>query len=211
MAPQKPNIIGGYWKWLFFGKVRFHGRLPLCQIRGAMDDSGPLPYCEGVVPKFWSQHDHIEKILAWVRIPGLPIEYYNQGFLWKVGKKIGRPVRVDQATRKVTRGKFARLCVEVDITKPLLSKFKLRRVRRIELICFKWYLWSSENGVPHKSTPGTRSANWTQNKPLVENPHQMLEGGNPSTPATVNLMNSTRTINSKIVDLRCMDDGDTQK
>lgn len=40
------------------------------------------------------------------------------------------------------RGKFARLCVEVDITKPLLAKFWLKRkVRRIEyegvhLICF---------------------------------------------------------------------------
>ncbi|XVF80636.1 hypothetical protein PTKIN_Ptkin15bG0090000 [Pterospermum kingtungense] len=52
------------------------------------------------------------------------------------------PVRVDQATSLVSRGKFARLCVEDDITKPLLSKLKLkRRVRRIEYegihqVCF---------------------------------------------------------------------------
>lgn len=43
----------------------------------------------------------------------------------------------------VSRGRFARMCIEVNITKPLLSKFKLRRrVRCIEyegihLICFK--------------------------------------------------------------------------
>ncbi|XVF70860.1 hypothetical protein PTKIN_Ptkin11bG0196300 [Pterospermum kingtungense] len=60
----------------------------------------------------------------------------------KVGAKIGRPIRFDQATDLVSRRKFARLCVEVDITKQLLSKFKLhRRVRRIEyegihLVCF---------------------------------------------------------------------------
>ena len=42
----------------------------------------------------------------------------------KVGEKIRKPIRIDQTTRLVSRGKFARLCVEVDITKPLLSKFK---------------------------------------------------------------------------------------
>ncbi|XVF65823.1 hypothetical protein PTKIN_Ptkin09bG0281600 [Pterospermum kingtungense] len=46
-----------------------------------------------------------------------------------------------------SRGKFARLCVEVDITKPLLSRFKLRRrVRRIEyegihLVCFQYGIY----------------------------------------------------------------------
>ncbi|XP_021605624.1 uncharacterized protein LOC110610057 [Manihot esculenta] len=55
---------------------------------------------------------------------------------------IGDPIRVDNNTSRVTRGHFARLCVEVDVTKPLLSKFKLnRRVRRIEyealhMVCF---------------------------------------------------------------------------
>lgn len=61
----------------------------------------------------------------------------------KIGSKIGRPIRVDQATSLVSRGKFARICVEVDIPKPLLTKFMLRiKVRKIEykgihLICFK--------------------------------------------------------------------------
>ncbi|XVF47015.1 hypothetical protein PTKIN_Ptkin03bG0075100 [Pterospermum kingtungense] len=51
----------------------------------------------------------------------------------KVGAKIGRPVKVDQATNLVSRGKLARMCVEVDMTKPLLAKFRLRRhIRRIE-------------------------------------------------------------------------------
>lgn len=55
-----------------------------------------------------------------------------------------RPIRVDQATSLVSRGKFARIWVEVDITKPLLAKFMIRRkARRIEyegihLICFNY-------------------------------------------------------------------------
>lgn len=60
----------------------------------------------------------------------------------KVGEKIGKPIRVDHATGEVARGKFARMCVEVDIKKPLLSKFKLRRTARkieyegLHLVCF---------------------------------------------------------------------------
>lgn len=77
--------------------------------------------------------DNIEKLLAWVRFPCLPIEYYDKEFLMKIRSKIGRPVRIDQVTRLISRGKFSRICVEIDVTKPLLAKFKLRkRVIRIE-------------------------------------------------------------------------------
>lgn len=87
--------------------------------------------------------DSTEKMLVWIRFPALPIEYYNSEFLMKIGGAIDRPVKIDQATNFVNRGMFARMCVEIDITKPLVSKFKLRRrVRKIEyegmhLVCFK--------------------------------------------------------------------------
>ena len=64
-------------------------------------------------------------------------------FLMRIGERIGRLVKVDQAIDQVLRGKYARICVEVDITKPLLERFKLRRrIRRIEyegihLVCFQ--------------------------------------------------------------------------
>lgn len=81
-------------------------------------------------------------MLVWIRIPCLPIEYYRQEFMMKIGEQIGRPIKIDHATSFANRGMFARMCVEVDITKPFVSKFKLkRRVRRIEyegvhLVCF---------------------------------------------------------------------------
>ena len=57
----------------------------------------------------------------------------------RIGEKIGKLVKVDQ----ILRGKYARLCVEVDITKLLLPRFKLRRIIRcieyevIYLVCFQ--------------------------------------------------------------------------
>lgn len=61
--------------------------------------------------------------------------------MW-LGEKIGEPKNIDEATNIVSRGKFARMCVEIDITKPLVSKFRLRKkVCQIEyeglhLVCF---------------------------------------------------------------------------
>lgn len=78
-------------------------------------------------PNFDPHSDKTEQVLVWVRFPCLPIQYYDKDFLMKIGSKIGRPIRVDQATSLVSRGKFARICVEVDISKPLLAKFMLRR------------------------------------------------------------------------------------
>ncbi|EEF31350.1 conserved hypothetical protein [Ricinus communis] len=43
------------------------------------------------------------------------------------GNKIGKLIKIDDATSNAPRGRFARLCVEVDVSIPLLIKFKLRR------------------------------------------------------------------------------------
>ena len=51
--------------------------------------------------------DVMERILVWVRIPCLPIEYYDCEFLMRVGSKIGKPVKIDTNTSNVSRGKFA--------------------------------------------------------------------------------------------------------
>ena len=78
------------------------------------------------VPNFITEEDHITRLTAWVRIPRLSVEYFNKSFLLeKIGKKIGRVIRVDDTTANVERGQYTRLCVDVDLTKPLLSKFRL--------------------------------------------------------------------------------------
>jgi len=95
------------------------------------------------IPNFVPEEDHITRLMAWVRIPRLSVEYFNKSFLLeKIGKKIGRVIRVDDTTANVERGQYTRLCVDVDLTKPLLSKFRLNgRVWRIQyeglkMICF---------------------------------------------------------------------------
>ncbi|CAN1130908.1 hypothetical protein LINPERHAP2_LOCUS6111, partial [Linum perenne] len=84
----------------------------------------------------------LSTLRVWVRLPGIPFEYFDRTILKLIGDRIGRTVRIDHTTLEGVRGNFARICVEVDLSKPLLSKYKLkRRVRRIEYeglhtICF---------------------------------------------------------------------------
>jgi NMD protein affecting ribosome stability and mRNA decay len=77
-------------------------------------------------PNFHPQSDTIKKVAVWVRISGLPIEYYDSRVLRNIGNKIGSTVKVDKNTVMQEKGKYARLCVEVDLTKPLLAMFMIK-------------------------------------------------------------------------------------
>lgn len=125
--------------------VRFHSNDDFEFAR----DQGPWTILDHyLVVKEWTPNfdpttDKTEKLIVWVRIPCLPIEYFDFAFLTKVGEKIGRPIRAYHNTGTAARGRFARICVEVDITKPLLTMFKLRKIIRhieyegLHLVCFE--------------------------------------------------------------------------
>lgn len=77
--------------------------------------------------------EKISKTMVWVRFPELPIEYYDREFLFMLGATIGNPGRVDATRENAMRGKFARLCVEVDFNKLLISRVKIGRFhQRVE-------------------------------------------------------------------------------
>ncbi|CAN0878194.1 hypothetical protein LINGRAHAP2_LOCUS12346 [Linum grandiflorum] len=68
----------------------------------------------------------IRKVLTWIRLPKLPIQYFNNVAVSRIGDSIGRTVRLDLATEEGARGRFARVCVEVDLSKPLLGKYMIK-------------------------------------------------------------------------------------
>ncbi|XP_019253786.1 PREDICTED: uncharacterized protein LOC109232468 [Nicotiana attenuata] len=57
----------------------------------------------------------------WVRLPELPIEFYDDKILAKVGNKIGRLLKVDTCTSAALRGRYARICVELPLNKQVKS------------------------------------------------------------------------------------------
>lgn len=85
-------------------------------------------------PNFQPENAAIDSVAVWVRFSGLPIEYYGPTFLHCFGNRIGRTVKVD---------KYARLCVEVDLHKPLLAIFEVKgkqynaEYEGLHLLCLK--------------------------------------------------------------------------
>ena len=71
------------------------------------------------------------------------MEYFGEVFLKCIGERIGKPIKIDDTMLVGSKGMYACPCVEVDLDKPLLSKFRLRcQIQRIEYeamhtICFQ--------------------------------------------------------------------------
>ncbi|CAN1154517.1 hypothetical protein LINPERHAP2_LOCUS20053 [Linum perenne] len=97
-------------------------------------------------PPSFSEEDSLKKILTWVRLPKLPIHFFNQVAVTRIGNNIGKTVRLDLATTEGARGRYDRVCVEIDISKPLLGKYMiddhtyLVDYESLENICFAcWF------------------------------------------------------------------------
>ena len=54
-----------------------------------------------------------------IRIPRLPWELWEADYLSEILHHVGNVVRIDQNTLLKLKGKFAWVCVNIDITKPL--------------------------------------------------------------------------------------------
>ncbi|XP_057418637.1 uncharacterized protein LOC130712838 [Lotus japonicus] len=73
-------------------------------------------------PEFISPAARVQRTLAWIRIPGLNVAFYDESFLMSVARVIGRPIKVDINTLSGDRGRFARICVELDLTKAVIGR-----------------------------------------------------------------------------------------
>lgn len=129
-------------------------------------------------PTFDPSKTPINSVCAWVRFPDLPFDCYDKKFLKCFGNKIGRTVKVDATTELQARGKYARVCVEIDLNKPLLSKYKLDgrtffiEYESMHYICFKCGLYGhlSEkcNQSPEKKVAEEKVGEETADKMKAE-------------------------------------------
>ncbi|GAV68512.1 DUF4283 domain-containing protein [Cephalotus follicularis] len=55
---------------------------------------------------------------VWMRLPGLPLPLHNPSILKVIGDSLGRYLRSDVFTAKFKNPRAARICVELDISKP---------------------------------------------------------------------------------------------
>nr|POE98982.1 uncharacterized protein CFP56_40197 [Quercus suber] len=93
-------------------------------------------------PNFRPDTADIGSVAVWVRLPKLPIEYYDLEALKEIGNAIGTVLRIDTHTASESRGQYARLCVQVNINKPLIYIILIGRFQQsvvyegISKLCF---------------------------------------------------------------------------
>ncbi|KAJ8762475.1 hypothetical protein K2173_007914 [Erythroxylum novogranatense] len=73
-------------------------------------------------PAFHPLEAKVSKVATWIRIPHLPMEFQTVAALRRIGYGIGRTLRIDKKTVASSRGNFARLCVELDLSQALKPK-----------------------------------------------------------------------------------------
>ena len=94
-------------------------------------------------PEFKASEASFSSVAVWIRLPELPIEYYDPVMLRKIGEAIGPVLRIDAHTANGARGRFAWLCVQVNLDKPLIKTVKIGRLAQIVLyeglnsLCFE--------------------------------------------------------------------------
>ena len=70
----------------------------------------------------------LSSVAIWIRLPVLPIEFHELSALLKIGQAIGPILRIDSHTTSNVRGRFARLCVQVNLDKPLINTIQIGKM-----------------------------------------------------------------------------------
>ncbi|CAL0315585.1 unnamed protein product [Lupinus luteus] len=64
---------------------------------------------------------------CWVKIIGLPQEYWSPRIIFSIAGGIGTPISLDEATNNRTFGHFARVLVDMDLKSDLPNKIMVER------------------------------------------------------------------------------------
>lgn len=84
---------------------------------------------QGWTPDFDPMKDGIITTPVWVRISSIPVNFYHKIFLMGIAKGLGKPIKVDLMTSNLERARFARICVEVNLKKPLKGSVMINGTR----------------------------------------------------------------------------------
>lgn len=93
-------------------------------------------------PNFNPSDHSITTTLVWVRFMAVSLEIFKEAALMRLGNQLGKAVKVDTTTSDVVRGKYARVCIELDINRPLVTVVRvLGRLHAVEYegfykVCF---------------------------------------------------------------------------
>ncbi|BFG35690.1 hypothetical protein CerSpe_219640 [Prunus speciosa] len=121
---QKWSLKGG-WKLVdlvndyFVVKFELEDDLNFVLTGGPWIIAGQYLVMQKWRPGFCPATAKITRMAAWIRVSALQLECFDVWSLKRIGNLVGKLLKIDSLTTSQNRGKFARLCVEIDLTQPL--------------------------------------------------------------------------------------------
>lgn len=73
-------------------------------------------------PDFIASQVEIVRTIVWIRFPSLGMEFYDESVLLALASVVSTPIKVDMQTKDVSRGKYARVCVEIRLDQPVVGR-----------------------------------------------------------------------------------------
>lgn len=128
------TFISKHWNCAVQPDVFYHNegyyvvRFASSEEKNSVLYSGPYTIANRpVIVKSWSAdfdfHNEILKVVPlWIQLPNLPLTCWGLESLSRIGSTLGIPLFADECTSNQSRISYARLLVEIDVTRPLLHK-----------------------------------------------------------------------------------------
>ncbi|XP_023634261.1 uncharacterized protein LOC17880066 [Capsella rubella] len=116
---------------------------------------------------------------AWIRVSNILVIFYQKTILMGMARGLGRPLKLYLNTMNIERARFARICVEVDLRKPLKGKIMINGDRYfvsyegLNLICSGYGVYghlvhSCPRRAPEKEVVATARMEVELNKSTVQ-------------------------------------------
>ncbi|XP_058723328.1 uncharacterized protein LOC131595094 [Vicia villosa] len=93
-------------------------------------------------PKFTLQDDVLRVLPIWVIFPQLPLYCWGEHSIGKIANAIGKPLLTDECTSKKLRVSYARVLIEVDVTKQLRTHITIRDPQGEKMLQQVEYEWT---------------------------------------------------------------------
>ncbi|XP_047254092.1 uncharacterized protein LOC124888027 [Capsicum annuum] len=82
-------------------------------------------------PNFVPSISKINFIVIWIRLPQLPTEFFDLGILERIGRKIGKLLKVNACTSSLICGQYARICVQMELGKSVKTSITVGNHKQI--------------------------------------------------------------------------------
>ncbi|XP_039061281.1 uncharacterized protein LOC120205496 [Hibiscus syriacus] len=93
--------------------------------------------------EFFTTHPFPRRIVAWILLPNLPVTLYKRSLINEIGECIVPVLKIDYHTENGRRGRFARITINIDQTRHLISKLivneniQIVEYEALPIVCFQ--------------------------------------------------------------------------